>query len=130
MSLWQGLTGIETLALLGRVHGRVDEAYRDELIERFALDPSKKVRAYSKGNRQKVSLVAALMTRAEILILDEPTSGLDPLMEKVFRDCVLEARINGDWPQPSRWRAPWGRCCWSGGRQAERSVTRVTGWTS
>src|SRR5919201_1272711 len=94
-SLWPGLTGRETLALLGRVHGRLDERYRDELIARFDFDPSKKVRTYSKGNRQKVGLIAALMTRAELLVLDEPTSGLDPLMEKSFRDCVAEARERG-----------------------------------
>ena len=93
--LWPKLTGAETLHLLGRVHGWVDEAYRDELIERFQLDPSKKVRAYSKGNRQKVILIAALMTRADLLILDEPTSGLDPLMEQVFRTCVSEAKGRG-----------------------------------
>ena len=75
--------------------GRVDTAYRDELIERFDLDPSKKVRAYSKGNRQKVLLIAALMTRADLLVLDEPTSGLDPLMEQAFRHCVHEARDAG-----------------------------------
>ncbi len=95
VNLWPSLSGLETLALLGRMHGRVDEAYRDQLIERFDFDPSKRVRNYSKGNRQKVSLIAALMTRAELLILDEPTSGLDPLMEKVFRDCILEAKQNG-----------------------------------
>jgi ABC-2 type transport system ATP-binding protein len=94
-SLWPSLTGLETLHLLGRVHGRLDVVYRDELIERFRLDPSKKVRAYSKGNRQKVLLVAALMTRAELLIFDEPTSGLDPLMEQVFRQCVREAQAGG-----------------------------------
>jgi ABC-2 type transport system ATP-binding protein len=94
-SLWPSLTGAETLHLLGRVQGGVDDAYRDELIERFDLDPSKKVRAYSKGNRQKVILVAGLMTRAELLILDEPTSGLDPLMEQAFRHCVHEARQRG-----------------------------------
>jgi ABC-2 type transport system ATP-binding protein len=93
--LWPKLTGMETLHLLGRVHGQIDEAYRDELIERFQLDPSKKVRAYSKGNRQKVILIAALMSRADLLILDEPTSGLDPLMEQVFRSCVSEARHRG-----------------------------------
>ncbi len=93
--LWPKLTGMETLHLLGRVHGRVDESYRDELIERFDLDPSKKVRAYSKGNRQKVILIAALMTRADLLILDEPTSGLDPLMEQVFRGCIGQARQRG-----------------------------------
>jgi ABC-2 type transport system ATP-binding protein len=94
-SLWPSLTGAETLHLLGRVQGRVDDAYRDELIGRFDLDPSKKVRAYSKGNRQKLILVAALMTRPELLLLDEPTSGLDPLMEQAFRHCVHEARERG-----------------------------------
>ncbi len=94
-NLWPSLTGAETLHLLGRVQGTVDTAYRDALIERFDLDPSKKVRAYSKGNRQKVILIAGLMTRADLLLLDEPTSGLDPLMEQVFRDCVREARERG-----------------------------------
>jgi ABC-2 type transport system ATP-binding protein len=94
-SLWPSLTGEETLHLLGRVHGSVDEGYRDELIRRFELDTSKKVRAYSKGNRQKVVLVAALMTRADLLVLDEPTGGLDPLMEQAFRHCVGEARDRG-----------------------------------
>ncbi len=94
-NLWPSLTGFETLALLGRVQGRVDPPYRDELIERFDLDPSKKVRSYSKGNRQKVSLIAGLMTRPELLILDEPTSGLDPLMEVTFRECMHEAKQRG-----------------------------------
>jgi ABC-2 type transport system ATP-binding protein len=106
-NLWPSLTGAETLRLLGRVQGsrgsggsggsggRVDEAYRDELVARFDLDPAKKVRAYSKGNRQKVILIAALMTRADLLVLDEPTSGLDPLMEQAFRGSVREARDRG-----------------------------------
>ena len=94
-NLWPSLTGAETLHLLGRIQGRVDEAYRDELIERFDLDPAKKVRAYSKGNRQKVALIAALMCRPELLVLDEPTSGLDPLKEHEFRRCVAEARERG-----------------------------------
>jgi ABC-2 type transport system ATP-binding protein len=94
-ALWPSLTGAETLHLLGRIHGQFDAAYRDELIQRFDLDPSKRVRAYSKGNRQKVGLVAALMTRADLLLLDEPTSGLDPLMEQVFRECVREAKGRG-----------------------------------
>ncbi len=94
-NLWPSLTGLETLVLLGRVHGRADVAYRDELIDRFDLDPSKKVRAYSKGNHQKVILIAALMVRPDLLILDEPTSGLDPLMEQAFRHCIGEARDRG-----------------------------------
>ena len=91
-SLWPSLTGAETLHLLGRVQGSVDVAYRDLLIDRFDLDPSKKVRAYSKGNRQKVVVIAALMGRPRLLLLDEPTSGLDPLMEAAFRSCIEEAR--------------------------------------
>ncbi len=94
-SLWPSLTGEETLHLLGRVHGYVDTSYRDVLIDRFDLDPAKRVRAYSKGNRQKVLLIAGLMTRADLLLLDEPTSGLDPLMEQAFRTCVAEARDRG-----------------------------------
>jgi polyether ionophore transport system ATP-binding protein len=94
-NLWPSLTGTETLHLLGRVQGTVDTAYRDLLVERFDFDPSKKVRAYSKGNRQKLILIAGLMTRADLLLLDEPTSGLDPLMERAFRDCVAEARARG-----------------------------------
>jgi ABC-2 type transport system ATP-binding protein len=94
-NLWPGLTGAETLHLLGRIQGSTDRAYRDELIERFKLDPSKRVRAYSKGNRQKLLLIAALSSRADLLILDEPTSGLDPLMEQAFRHSVGEARRRG-----------------------------------
>jgi ABC-2 type transport system ATP-binding protein len=94
-NLWPSLTGAETLHLLGQVQGRVDAVYRDELIERFKLDPSKKVRAYSKGNRQKLVLIAGLMGRPDLLLLDEPTSGLDPLMEQTFRQCVQEANARG-----------------------------------
>ena len=94
-TLWPALTGAETLHLLGRVQGRVDPAYREELIERFLFDPSRKVRAYSKGNRQKLSLLAALQCRPDLLVLDEPTSGLDPLMEQAFRRCVFEAKDAG-----------------------------------
>jgi ABC-2 type transport system ATP-binding protein len=94
-NLWPGLTGGETLHLLGRVQGRVDRAYRDELVERFRLDTSKRVRTYSKGNRQKVLLIAALSARPELLMLDEPTTGLDPLMEQTFRECIGEARARG-----------------------------------
>ncbi len=94
-NLWPGLTGTEALHLLGRVQGQVDERYRDELVERFRFDPSKRVRAYSKGNRQKVLLIAALSSRADLLILDEPTTGLDPLMEQEFREAVADARRRG-----------------------------------
>jgi ABC-2 type transport system ATP-binding protein len=93
--LWPSLTAAETLEFLGRLHGRTDRAYREALISRFELDPSKKVRALSKGNRQKIQLIAALATRASLLVLDEPTSGLDPLMEMTFRECVREARERG-----------------------------------
>jgi len=91
-SLWPGLTSAETLEFLARLHGGTDVAYRDLLVERFRLDPDKLIRALSKGNRQKVQLIAALATRAELLLLDEPTSGLDPLMEMAFRDCIKEAK--------------------------------------
>ena len=93
--LWPSLTGAEALDLLGNLHGSVDGAYRHELIERFDLEPDKRIRALSHGNRQKVLLIAALASRPSLLLLDEPTSGLDPLMEQVFRDCVLEARNRG-----------------------------------
>src|SRR4051795_4361963 len=91
-ALWPSLTGEETLHLFAQLHGYVDETYRAELIERFDFDPRKKVRAYSKGNRQKIVLIAALASRADLLMLDEPTSGLDPLMEQEFRGCVREAK--------------------------------------
>src|SRR4030081_382552 len=94
-TLWPALTGEETLHLLGEVQGRVDPAYRAELIARFDLHPSKKVPASSKGNRQQLVLIAALMGRPDLLILDEPTSGLDPLMEQAFRRSVTEAKANG-----------------------------------
>jgi polyether ionophore transport system ATP-binding protein len=93
--LWPSMTGAETLEFLARLRGGVDVAYRDELVERFQLDTRKKVRALSKGNRQKVQLIAALSSRADLLLLDEPTSGLDPLMEMIFREAVLEAKGRG-----------------------------------
>jgi len=93
--LWPALTGAETLAFLARLHGGTDAAYRDELVDRCELDTRKKVRALSKGNRQKVQLVAALATRADLLLLDEPTSGLDPLMEMAFRESIREAKERG-----------------------------------
>jgi ABC-2 type transport system ATP-binding protein len=94
-TLWPSLTGAETLHLLARMHGATDIDYRNQLIERFEFDPSRRVRAYSKGNRQKINLIAALASRTELLILDEPTNGLDPLMEQAFRESVLEAKANG-----------------------------------
>jgi ABC-2 type transport system ATP-binding protein len=93
--LWPGMTGAETIEFLARLHGGTDRAYRGELVQRFELDTKKKVRALSKGNRQKVQLVAALATRADLLVLDEPTSGLDPLMEMAFRECIREAKERG-----------------------------------
>ncbi|MFE2752113.1 ATP-binding cassette domain-containing protein [Actinosynnema sp. NPDC059335] len=92
VSLWPNLTGGEVIDLLGRLRGGLNEKRRAELLERFELDPRKKGRTYSKGNRQKVALVAALASDVELLILDEPTSGLDPLMEAVFQDAVNELR--------------------------------------
>src|SRR3954468_6425899 len=95
VTLWPGITGGEAIDLLGRLRGGLDPARRADLMERFDLDPRKKARTYSKGNRQKVALVAALASDAELLILDEPTSGLDPLMEAVFQDYVREVRDEG-----------------------------------
>jgi ABC-2 type transport system ATP-binding protein len=94
-SLWPQLTAHETFDLLGGLHGGYDAAYRGELIERFDLDPDKKVRSFSTGNRQKVTLIAAFMTRADLLLFDEPTSGLDPLRKVVFRECLAEAKQRG-----------------------------------
>jgi ABC-2 type transport system ATP-binding protein len=95
VTLWPGLTGGEIIDLLGRLRGGLDPKRRQALTERFDLDPAKKARAYSKGNRQKVALIAALASDAELLLLDEPTSGLDPLMEATFRDCVTDERRAG-----------------------------------
>jgi ABC-type Na+ transport system ATPase subunit NatA len=113
--LWPAMTGAETLEFLARVHGGVDTAYRDQLVQRFGLDTKKKVRTLSKGNRQKVQLIAALATRADLLIMDEPTSGLDPLMEMAFRECVTEEGPRADGlpvlahPQRGRGRLRPGR---------------------
>jgi ABC-2 type transport system ATP-binding protein len=96
VTLWPGLTGGEVIDLLGRLRGGLDPLRRAELLERFQLDPRKKGRTYSKGNRQKVALVAALASDVELLILDEPTSGLDPLMEEVFREVILQEKARGD----------------------------------
>lgn len=96
VSLWPNLSGGETIDLLIRMRGfDPRSSRRDELVERFGLDPTKRGRAYSKGNRQKVALVAALATSPDLLLLDEPTSGLDPLMEQVFNECVAEHRARG-----------------------------------
>ena len=96
VTLWPNLTGGEVIDLLGRLRGGLDRSRRAELLERFELDPRKKGRTYSKGNRQKVALVAALASDVELLILDEPTSGLDPLMEEVFREVILQEKQRGD----------------------------------
>ncbi|HET9875013.1 MAG TPA: ABC transporter ATP-binding protein [Mycobacterium sp.] len=95
VTLWPSLTGGETIDLLARMRGGIDDERRAELIERFDLDPRKKARTYSKGNRQKVSLISAFSSRARLLLLDEPSSGLDPLMENVFQQCIGEARDRG-----------------------------------
>lgn len=94
-NLWPNLTGGEIIDLLGRLRGGLDPARRALLIDRFDLDPRKTARTYSKGNRQKVALVAALASDAELLVLDEPTSGLDPLMEAIFQDFILTAKAEG-----------------------------------
>jgi ABC-2 type transport system ATP-binding protein len=95
VSLWPNLTGGEVIDLFGRLRGDFDRRRRDDLLGRFQLDPTKKTRSYSKGNRQKVGLVAGLVSNAELLLLDEPTSGLDPLMETVFQDCIREVKAEG-----------------------------------
>ena len=110
VNLWPDLTGGEVIDLLGRLRGGLDESAGAELVERFELDPTKRARSYSKGNRQKVALVAALAADVELLLLDEPTSGLDPLMESVFQECVDEFRDRGQHrpalqPHPRRGRA-------------------------
>ena len=95
VTLWPTLSGGEVIDLLGRLRGGLDPRRRSDLLERFELDPTRRGGAYSKGNRQKVALVAALASDVELLLLDEPTSGLDPLMEAVFRECVAEERRAG-----------------------------------
>ncbi len=95
VELWPNLTGGEAIDLFARLRGRVNEKKRDELIERFDLDPRKKGRTYSKGNRQKVALISALASDVDLLLLDEPTAGLDPLMEAVFQECIREAKDAG-----------------------------------
>ena len=95
VDLWPKLTGGEIIDFFARLRGDVDDRRRAELIERFELDPTKRARTYSKGNRQKVALIAALASSAELLVLDEPTAGLDPLMEAAFQDCIEEVRGDG-----------------------------------
>ena len=95
VSLWPGLSGGEAIDLLGKLRGGLDEGRRAQLLDSFELDPTKKGRTYSKGNRQKVALVAALASDVELLILDEPTSGLDPLMEAAFQREIIREKLNG-----------------------------------
>ncbi|MGH8791671.1 MAG: ATP-binding cassette domain-containing protein [Stackebrandtia sp.] len=95
VNLWPSLTGGQSIDLLGRLRGGLDRSRKENLLQRFDLDPTKKARTYSKGNRQKVALVAALASDAELLVLDEPTSGLDPLMESVFQDCIADVKAEG-----------------------------------
>jgi ABC-2 type transport system ATP-binding protein len=95
VELWPKLTGGEAIDILGRLRGEVDVKVRDKLCERFDFDPTKKGRTYSKGNRQKVALIAALAADVDLLLLDEPTAGLDPLMESVFQECIREATAEG-----------------------------------
>jgi ABC-2 type transport system ATP-binding protein len=95
VNLWPRLSGGEVIDLLARLRGGFDQSRRDELVKRFALDPTRQCRTYSKGNRQKVALIAALVSDVELFILDEPTSGLDPLMEATFRECVAEIKRAG-----------------------------------
>src|ERR687896_292400 len=95
VALWPSLSGGEVIDLLGRLRGGLDPRRRADLLQRFDLDPRKKARTYSKGNRQKVALIAALASDVELLLLDEPTSGLDPLMEEVFRECIEDERRAG-----------------------------------
>ena len=96
VNLWPNLTGGETIDMLGSLRGGIDPRRRMELVERFELDLTKKAQAYSKGNRQKVALIAALATDAELFVFDEPTSGLDPLKEAVFQECVKEITARGN----------------------------------
>lgn len=95
VTLWPGITGGEVIDLIGRLRGGLNRQRRDDLLERFDLDPRKKARTYSKGNRQKVALIAGLASDAELLLLDEPTSGLDPLMEAVFQECIEQMKREG-----------------------------------
>ncbi|WP_043837696.1 MULTISPECIES: ABC transporter ATP-binding protein [unclassified Amycolatopsis] len=95
VNLWPNLSGGEVIDLLGRLRGGLDQKRREELVERFDLDPRKKGRTYSKGNRQKVAIVAALASTVDLLLLDEPTSGLDPLMEATFQEVIQEERAQG-----------------------------------
>ncbi|HHW92836.1 MAG TPA: ABC transporter ATP-binding protein [Firmicutes bacterium] len=95
VTLWPNLTGGEVIDFLSRLHGKVNPSRRQELLDRFQLDPKKKCRSYSKGNRQKVALISAFASEAELFILDEPTSGLDPLMKLIFQECIYEIKKQG-----------------------------------
>ena len=132
VNLWPNLTGGEVIDLLGRLRGGLDRRRRDELLERFDLDPTKKARTYSKGNRQKVALVAALASDVELLVLDEPTSGLDPLMEAVFQDRIRELRPTAAAPcccRATSW--PRSRRCATGSASSGSAApSRPAPWPS
>ena len=132
VALWPTLTGGETIDLLGRLRGGLDQHRRDELMKRFELDPTKKGRAYSKGNRQKVALVAALAADVELLLLDEPTSGLDPLMEEVFREAVTEAsgRAAGPCCCPATCWPRSRRCATGSASSGPAARSRAARWPS
>ena len=121
VNLWPNLSGGEVIDVLGRMRGGLDEKRLAEMLERFELDPRKKARTYSKGNRQKVALVAALAIHAELYLLDEPTSGLDPVMEAEFQNVVLELSVRGQQSCSARtsWRRP--KRCQTGSASSERA---------
>ena len=127
VNLWPNLTGGEVIDLLGRLRGGLDRKRRAELLERFQLDPTKKIRAYSKGNRQKVALVAAFASDVELYLLDEPTSGLDPLMEIVFQDVVRELRDVGPHRSPVQPHPRRGRGAVRPGHDHPRRASRRDG---
>nr|WP_255421099.1 ATP-binding cassette domain-containing protein [Micromonospora sp. M71_S20] len=127
VALWPRMTGAEVLDLLARIGPGTDTAYRDELIQRFALDVSKPAGTYSTGNRQKLALIAAFATRAPLLVLDEPISGLDPLLELQFQQAVGVARDNGQTAFLSSHQLAEGASWWPGRDRCVRGYVRPGG---